>query len=266
LGDEWPIQIREVFREIISNVRAGFRWAMSLKLPSVRRRLRRLIMRRAILFLLVVAGLASQAQESISPDSTNSVARQGFGARSILSPRIRSAEILAKFKEAYLKLGSPRVLIYVNRELVDIPMKVSGSPNDQTPVGKSLTQRTVEALEETFARLLKSATADLADQKMANSMMAGKILKAPDDDGEVKAKRDRDSLRKIADVAIEVLIAPAKDAPLPDVQATAIRLEDGRIVGQATTNVPGREAETDTRSMGETIALSLLEDMVKEAK
>lgn len=189
----------------------------------------------------------------------------------LISPE-QARQIIKNFKEAYLKFGSPRILIYASRDTADdSTAKTSGK---KKPVGTD--SNPVQDVENIFARLLRDSNSDmkLADQTVASRMMPGKILKAPNQAGDAKAAKDRDSLRKIADVAIEVLIFSrsviVKDASgdkpvsVPDIQATAIRLEDAHIIGQALLGDRGREFEL--RDMSEAVALSLMEDMVREAK
>ncbi len=194
---------------------------------------------------------------ALQPATDTSVQEQKpVSSRKILVTTEQSQQVIEKFKEAYLKLGSPRILIYVNRELSDEP--------------KAKLDETVRDIERLFGKPLRAAEAKLADQKIANKMMAGKILKAPTKDGDAKAADDRDGLRKIADVAIEVLISSKqvkisgdKMISVPDVQATAIRLEDARIIGMAAS---ADFQDADVRDVSEAVVLSLMEDIVKEAK
>ena len=175
-------------------------------------------------------------------------------------------QTLKNFKEAYLKLGSPRFLIYVNRELLDVRGPSTGQSRDRG-----------DDIEQVFARPLRMAGAALADQKTADALMAGKWLKAPNPSGDAEAARDRDSLRRIADVGIEILITQSdavakenstgKSVSIPEIQATAIRLEDARIIGQASTsNLQARERQFDVRDASEAVALLLMEDLIREAK
>jgi hypothetical protein len=85
-----------------------------------------------------------------------------------------------------------------------------------------------------------------------------------------------------ADVLLEVLVS-SKDAlvielsgdrtyPAPDIQATAIRLSDSKILGQATAadligqgTSAGRAVRTfGIREIAEATALSLMQDMMKQ--
>ncbi len=211
---------------------------------------------------------AEQAAAGSSPGSRDKALRsepsQGLVAagdigRSGLISQERTQQTLDAFKEAYLKLGSPRFLIFVNREFLQVR------------------EPSADDIEQFFARPLRVAGAVLADQKTADALMAGKWLKAPNPSGDAKASSDRDSLRNIADVGIEILIAPPETAAkenstdtavsIPEIQASAIRLEDARIIGQASTsNLQARERQFDVRDASEAVALLLMEDLVREAK
>ena len=92
--------------------------------------------------------------------------------------------------------------------------------------------------------------------------------------------RERDALKQVADIAIEVLISSrnltvrgvAGDATysVPDIQATAIRLSDSAIIGQASASDvlgAGPPAGQIARRFGanditEATAFALMEDMV----
>lgn len=175
----------------------------------------------------------SRARAMRSEPSQGLVAVGDIGRSGLIS-REQVQQTLKDFEEAYLKLGSPRFLIYVNREL----LQVRGSNAGESRGGS-------DDIEQVFSRPLLVAGATLADQKKADALMADKWLKAPDPSGDAKAARDRDSLRNIADVGIEILIVPSdavakensadKTVSIPEIQATAIRLEDARIIGQAST-------------------------------
>jgi hypothetical protein len=99
-----------------------------------------------------------------------------------------------------------------------------------------------------------------------------------------QAAKDREALGKIADVAIEVLITSRsltvpevsgdKTYAVPDIQATAIRLKDSVIMGQAAaSDILGRDAQAGAimrqfgvRDITEATALALMEDMVTGKK
>ncbi len=181
--------------------------------------------------------------------------------------------IINRFKAAYPKLGSPRLLIYVNRELVDeqAGMKLihrseniesSRNPassnaasnvkrvenNEYRSDGKAQStladKQTVRDVERLFGRPLRDAGASLTDQKVAIQLMADKPL----DDfigttDTPRARKDREALGKLADAVIEVLISSknitvptisgSQNIIIPDIQATAISLKDSKILGQA---------------------------------
>lgn len=255
--------------------------------------------------------------------------------------------LVDRFKDNYSKLGSPRMVVYVNRDLVDeasgvklaerkervqsnttevkseykadpnapqtgtaIPSasnvtivgdvsgnrnNVPGSGNVNTKTEKSTQEniyrntektaatladkQTVRDVERLFGRPLRMAGATIADQRVASQLLAGRPLENLQTEAE-QARKDREALSKIADVAVEVLISSRqitvpevsgdKTYAVPDIQATAIRLSDSRVVGQATaSDIIGKDQYAgrvvrnfDVREIAEATALALMEDML----
>jgi hypothetical protein len=267
--------------------------------------------------------------------------------RPILVSPEQAQSIVTRFKEAYSKLGNPRILIYVNRELVDEESgaklsarrqeveavrgnvkreaasgtattaavtnapTITGSvvigdihtgPGGNTPgsvngeVEKVTTRnayrirdrktasladrQTVRDVERLFGRPLRTGGAALADQRVATQLIADRELKsfAVPTEGE-QARKDREALGRIADVVLEVLISSRtvtvseisgdRTMTVPDIQATAIRLKDSAVIGQASASDllgndrnAGRVARNfDVRDIAEATALALMEDM-----
>lgn len=226
-----------------------------------------------------------------------------MGGRLPLVTPEQAQAVITRFKDSYAKAGSPRVLIYVNRELVDensglklsarteqIEATRSGDAADpqktsakntyrnrearETPLADRQTLRDVERL---FGRPLRLGGATLVDQSVATQMSAGTVLehfKTHTDSTE--ARRAREAISKVADVVLEVLISSRQttvprvsgDAlvTVPDIQATAIRLSDAKVLGQATAaDLLQRAGHAgryhDVREVTEATALSLMEDM-----
>ena len=141
-------------------------------------------------------------------------------------------------------------------------------------------QQTVREIERLFGRVFRSAGAQLADQKTAASLLP----EQPGAHVTDQAAKDREALGQIADIAIEVLISSRNltvpevsgDATyaVPDIQATAIRLKDSAIVGQAAaSDVLGKGAQAGrlVRQFGvaditEATAIALMSDMLTGAK
>jgi hypothetical protein len=211
--------------------------------------------------------------------------------------------ILEGFRKAYNKSdGAPRVVIYVNRALVDTAsgLKLTGhtekyytegsatkTSGDNTykvkdpPAPALADQQTVREVERLFGRAFRNAGATLADQKIAASLLpeqAGTRLVGD------QAAKDREALANIADIAIEVLISSRNltvpevsgDATytVPDIQATAIRLKDSAIIGQAAaSDILGRDLQAGrivrqfgVRDITEATALALMDDMLTGLK
>lgn len=143
-------------------------------------------------------------------------------------------------------------------------------------------QQTVREVERLFGRVFRNGGARLADQATATALLGdapGRLTGTSD-----QAAKDRAVLAGIADLAIEVLItsrsltvaglAGDQTYAVPDIQATAIRLKDAAIVGQASAaDILGKDAQAgrivrnfEVREITEATALALAEDMLTGAK
>ncbi|MSU28301.1 MAG: hypothetical protein EXS27_10365 [Pedosphaera sp.] len=274
------------------------------------------------------------------------------GLPQLITPQ-QAQTVIEKFKAAYPKLGSPRILIHVNRDLVDektgtrlasrnertdttrttvdstIAAANAAQPNNAVTInaggavtlsggavqgqfppgpGKVTTtnerqtrdnrftdtaraeptladKQTARDVERLFGRPLRMGGASLADQRVATQLLANRSLDAmlKDTNGEA-ARKDREALAKIADVALEVLISTRqlvirevsgdKVYQVPDIQVSAIRLKDAAILGQASaSDILGRDryagrivTNFDIREITEAVALALMEDMTLTVK
>ncbi len=272
------------------------------------------------------------------------------GLPQLISPQ-QAQTVIDKFKAAYPKLGSPRILIHVNRDLVDeksgarlasrnertettrttvdstITPPANAQPNNAVTInaggavrlsggtgqfppgpGKVTTtnerqtrdnrfsdtarpeptladKQTTRDVERLFGRPLRLGGALLTDQRMATQLLPNRSLDAilTDTNGEA-ARKDREALASIADVAIEVLISSRqlviqevsgdKVYQVPDIQVSAIRLKDAVILGQASaSDILGKDryagrivTNFDVREITEAVALALMEDMTLTVK
>lgn len=264
----------------------------------------------------------------------------------LIAPETATA-LIGRFKTNYARLGSPRMVIYVNRDLIDESSGVklaerkervqrnttevkseykadpnapktstalpsasnvtiigdvggnrnnvpgSGNVNTSTektsqentyrntakPAATLADKQTVRDVERLFGRPLRMAGATIADQRIATQMIGDRPLQSLHTEAE-QARKDREALSKIADVAVEVLISSRqitvpevsgdKNYSVPDIQATAIRLSDSRVVGQVTaSDIIGKDQYAgrivrnfDVREIAEATALALMEDML----
>jgi hypothetical protein len=196
------------------------------------------------------------------------------GGRPYLIAPEQAQSIINRFKDEYKKLGSPRFIIYINRELMVSTNIYSIRDAKEAPLPDRQTARDLERL---FGRPLRMAGVHLADQSVASQLFASRSLDRLTAGGD-QADRDREALGKVADVVLEILVS-SKDMPVaelsedriysvPDIQATAIRLSDAKILGQATAadligQGPGAGQAVRTlgiREIAEATALSLMED------
>ncbi len=263
--------------------------------------------------------------------------------------------IISKFREAYEKMGKPRLLLYVNRELVDeqsglqlnsytqkktynkttvdstvtpIANQNQGNPavniraggsvtlsgngsvpgqllqgpgkirtnreqgsqekqyvNRSRPLQKLEDKQTMRDVERLFGRPLRMGGAHVADQRIATQLLANRSLdQILKDTNSESARKDREALGKITDVAVEVLVSSrqivvqevsgAKVYQAPDIQVTAVQLKDARIIGQASSaDIIGKDryagrvvSQFDVREITEAVALALMEDMTLGVK
>lgn len=290
-----------------------------------------------------VAQAPARPENTFNPPGDN---QRLYGPSSdTLIARETANGILENFHKVYATPQGLRIVIYVNRELVDLDagMKLTGhtekyektkstsksdvdtpaapgaaqtqinvAVNGNTggaspvPVGKGTSnttvsktsgentyqvkdsakatladKQTVREVERLFGRAFRNGGARLADQKSAASLLdekpAGRLI------GDAAAK-DRAALANVADIAVEVLIssrnltvpelAGDKTYTVPDIQATAIRLKDSAIVGQASaSDILGKDIQAgrvlrqfDVRDITEATAIALMEDMLTGTK
>jgi len=141
-------------------------------------------------------------------------------------------------------------------------------------------KQTARDVERLFGRPLRMAGATLVDQRVAAHLIGDRPLTnfAVPTEGE-QARKDREALIKNADAVLEILISSRqitvptasgdRTFAVPDIQATAIRLKDAKIIGQASSSdLIGQGSSKVARNFGvreisEGTALALMEDMTQ---
>ena len=161
------------------------------------------------------------------------------------------------------------------------PRVTAGNTDTGTPKpAPSLADRQmVRDIERLFGRPLRAGGARLADQGAATELMADQPLDHFTTATNDAARQDRAALARVADVVIEVLvssrtltvpgIAGDQTVTVPDIQATAIRLKDSVIIGQAgSRDVLGQGGQAarlarqfDVNDIAEATALALMADI-----
>ncbi len=260
----------------------------------------------------------------------------------------KAAEIVARFAEAYDRVGRPRLVLAVNRELVDANagLRLAGRkerveetrehysgdlvPTGEAPSGPAQTQvnvaiggqaggsarplakgeaatrtekvvadntytevtparvqladrQTVRDVERLFGRPLRAGGAQLADQRIVAQLIADKPMDHFLSGANESARKDREALASAADAVVEILISTRtlvatgfsgdQTFPVPDIQATIIRLKDGAILAQASSvDVLGKDRYAgpvvrafDVNDIAEATALALMEDFLLTA-
>jgi hypothetical protein len=179
-----------------------------------------------------------------------------------------------------LKLTAHSEKYYKENDTIKTSGENAYAVKDATPPTLA-DQQTVREIERLFGRAFRNGGATLADQKSAVAMLDERPGHRLVGD---QAAKDREALGKIADVAIEVLISSRsltvpevsgdKTYSVPDIQATAIRLKDSAIIGQAAaSDILGRDTQAGAimrqfgvRDITEATALALMEDMLTGKK
>ena len=231
--------------------------------------------------------------------------RDGANATPLIAPAAAQA-VVDKFRAAYGTASAPRLVIYVNRSLVDVAgLKLTGrteSYTEKSTDGKTTStktkgtstyatkdastpsptladQQTVRDIERLVGRAFRSGGAKLSDQRIAGVMLSAQPGARLLGD---QATKERDALAQSADIAIEVLISTRTliaaevsgdtTVAVPDIQMIAIRLKDAAILGQASaSDVLGAGAAQAAKKFSaaditEATALALMEDMLLNAK
>jgi hypothetical protein len=264
--------------------------------------------------------------------------QQSIAGRAPLVSQEQARAVIDRFKAGYPKLSAPRLLVYVNRELIDESsglrmvgrtektdqLKADLTPTGsagQSPLGQNVTivgnasvdasgnpvrgtservigentyshrdrtnaaladRQTIRDVERLMGRPLRLGGARLTDQRVATQLLADRsVQEFLGTTGTASAAKDREALLRTADVVVEVLIS-SRSLPVPgvsgdlvyevpDIQATAIRLADAHILGQASSadilgpdRFAGRVARNyDVREITEAVALALMEDMMQ---
>lgn len=235
-----------------------------------------------------------------------------YGSRDALISAEAAQSLSEKFRAAYGQASSPRIVIHVNRALVDTssglrltgrtekyyestatkkgeePTTTSDKSGENTyttgEAAKPATladQQTVREIERLFGRVFRHAGAKLADQRAAAALLADQPGAQIGTD---QSAKEREALKQIADIAVEVLIS-SRALPVsgvsgdttytvPDIQTTAIRLSDSAILGQAAaSDILGRGVSAgniarqySAQDITEATAFALMEDMLTPAK
>ena len=249
---------------------------------------------------------------------TYDYSQQVWNEPAVMYSQPQAQAIVEQFKSNLAQMGNPRILIYVNRELVDektglklsarsekVDTTTSTSGTNGSDPGNTTTttrttannnyrntdktnstladRQTVRDVERLMGRPMRAAGATLVDQSVASQLIADRPFSATGP-AHVQAGRDREALGKVADVAIEVLLASktvnsqeisgTKTYTVPDLQATAIRLKDSKIIGQASASEvmnTSRVPEAVARNFGvqhitEATALALMQDILAGSK
>ena len=220
-----------------------------------------------------------------------------FNAAAKLVTAEQAQAILGQFKAALPKLGGPRFAIQVNRVVLDDtaapapaqtptakPAPATSAPTPAAPETRppTLTDKlTFREVEKLFGRPLRIAEAALSD--LPESMFTG-LEKTSSRNPLDWIKTDREALSRLADVVIEVLISSRSVSVreisgdrvyiVPDIQATAIRLRDSQIIGQANaTDLLARQPNLGAalrantiQEFTESVALVLMQDIALNVK
>jgi len=156
----------------------------------------------------------------------------------LISPE-QGQVIINHFKPAFAKLGTPRLLIHVNRDLGDDPSgtkpihhtesveaaapaaadtnaapavknveKNEHRADETRPPTSPADKQTVRDVERLFGRPFRAAGATLVDQKVAAELLGDKPIAAFVGAGDTpESQKDREAIGKVADAVIEIVIS-----------------------------------------------------------
>ncbi len=221
-----------------------------------------------------------------------------------LIPLEQAQAILERFRTNYVRLENPRILLLINRPLLAGPgaLKVAGRTETITTTGPGTNgadasrqtvvqnhlqpqeraeltvadRQSIRDIERLFGRPLRFAGATLVDESIAHLLPGNR---PPGELAGAEAPPDREALGRLADVVVEILVTTRnvtttevggdRTYTVPDIQATAIRLRDARVIGQATAaEVLGRGPSLGYTARNFTVpditeatALALMEDI-----
>lgn len=240
-------------------------------------------MKHGVLFLVVVSVAVAASREpgvpvrQAQPDMSHlslltppgGENQKLYGSRRAVLVNDEAARaVTERFRAAYAKDDAPRVAVFVNRAAAE----------EEENTGDAIADRQTEReIGRLFGRVFRHGGATLADARAAAALVEDK---AEENRIAERRARERTALKPVADFVIEVLVSNrpmtiatlSGDATLevPDLQATAIRLNDAAIVGQAAASDllgAGVRAADVVRQFSvaditEATAFALMEDML----
>ena len=237
---------------------------------------------------------------------------RGAQAAALITPQ-EAQTIEDQFRATFAPIN-PRILIYVNRDLVgnQAGLRLSAR-NEQVETTRSSTsasnstlitrstanntyssngsstptladRQTVRDVERLMGGPFRAAGATLADQGVAAQLIGDHPIESLTLEND-QARKDREAITHVADIALEVLISSRpvvvadvaggnRTYNVPDIQATAIRLSDAKVLGQAASAEVLSKAGSPTytarnfsvEAITEATALALMDDMASAAK
>lgn len=224
-----------------------------------------------------------------------------LGAQPELTSQQQAEGIIEQFKTNYAKANGTHFLICVNGTLAEqqaaiklvtqsteattnaLAQSAAGTmqfSSGATPEPALADRQTVRDVERLVGRPLRAAGLTLLENPLS-----GSLAPQPAADSTANSQNvTREALRRTADVVVEVLVTSRNITvteisgdqiyTVPDIQMTAIRLKDGKIIGQSSaTDVlsragnPGYAARNfGVEAVTEATTLALMDDMLMEAK
>lgn len=196
----------------------------------------------------------------------------------IIDPQ-QAQVIVDEFRTNYSLLGSPRILVYVNRYLFKAQPDTNAAATNQTITLAN--RQTVRDVERLVARPLRAAGASLVDRDAVALLNSNQ---PPVSSSLTQSGPAHDALARVADVVVEVLISSHtvtvnevsgnKTYTVPDITMTAHRLKDAKVIGHVSASEvisraggPGYVARSfGVEDVTETTALALMDNMLREAK
>ncbi len=222
----------------------------------------------ATAILLPCAGPLAAAGEAATSAAQYSYEQRVFGAPEPLVSSARGQAALARFGKACEQMGKPRFILRIN------PSRDSAAAESPT-LADQQTRRDIERL---FGRPLRLAGALLIDHGAEATEGATGTDAAAGSGSPTQPAGESPA----ADIVIEVLVSSRQVAfasdgattAVPDIQATAIRVSDRTVLGQAASSdlvgfgaAAGEKARHySTEEIVEATAFALIEDLAAIAR
>ena len=225
---------------------------------------------------IAISAAPARAQNNMAPGKVPVYTyelRPVAGLPVLIDPQ-RAQVIVEEFRSHYPALGNPRILVYVNSNIIFVT-----NTESNRPAPRLADRRTLLDVQRLVARPLRTAGATLVDKDVANQINSPLTASSL-----IANKSARDTASRIADVVIDAQLSfrtvtvnepsgPGTYA-VCDIQLAAVSLADAKIIGQVSAydlisraGGPGFVARNFSfQDVTEPAALALMDATLRETK